>query len=175
MGSPLLTSASYHIAERENGRYAFTANFVCDHRNGRQCPDYPESGRRADIVCNDSNVSADRFIAHVREVPTPHSLSARASRVSATVRPASCRRIDDELELKLAGCRTGKKSGLGRSIQTPMLLCRRPLDLRLERGFDRSVRRLDGDHARPGIGDTASLTDALDLRTLLREFASAQG
>jgi hypothetical protein len=34
----------------------------------------------------------------------------------------------------------------------------------LERGFDRPVRRLNGDHARPGIGDTASLADALDLR-----------
>ena len=34
--------------------------------------------------------------------------------------------------------------------------------------------RLNGDHARAGIGDTASLADALDLRTLLREFASAQ-
>src|SRR3981189_1207779 len=43
----------------------------------------------------------------------------------------------------------------------------KPLDLRLERGFDRPVRRLNGDHARPGIGDTASLTDALDLRTML--------
>src|SRR5215510_2831586 len=50
----------------------------------------------------------------------------------------------------------------------------KPLDLRLEHGFDRPVRRLNGDHARPGIGDTASLADALDLRTLLREFASAQ-
>src|SRR5262249_61787566 len=46
----------------------------------------------------------------------------------------------------------------------------KPLDLRLERGFDRPVRRLNGDHARPGIGDTASLADALDLRPLLREF-----
>ena len=93
---------------------------------------------------------------------------------AATVRPASCRRIDDELELKLVGCRTGKKCGLGRPIQPPMLLWPKPLDLRLERGFDRPVRRLNGDHARPGIGDTASLADALDLRTLLREFASAQ-
>jgi hypothetical protein len=50
----------------------------------------------------------------------------------------------------------------------------KPLDLRLERGFDRPVRRLNGGHARPGIGDKASLPDALDLRTLLREFASAQ-
>jgi DNA-binding transcriptional LysR family regulator len=63
---------------------------------------------------------------------------------------------------------------IGRPIQPPMLLWPKPLDLRLERGFDRPVRRLNGDHARPGIGDTASLADALDLRTLLREFASAQ-
>src|SRR5262249_43117701 len=63
---------------------------------------------------------------------------------------------------------------IGRPIQPPMLLWPKPLDLCLERGFDRPVRRLNGDHARPGIGDTASLADALDLRTLLREFASAQ-
>jgi hypothetical protein len=50
------------------------------------------------------------------------------------------------------------------------LLWPKPLDLRLERGFDRPVRRLNGGHARPGIGDKASLSDALDLRTLLREF-----
>src|SRR5262245_58008040 len=48
------------------------------------------------------------------------------------------------------------------------------LDLRLERGFDRPVRRLNGDHARLGIANTTSLADALDLCTLLREFASAQ-
>jgi hypothetical protein len=64
-------------------------------------------------------------------------------------------------------------TGTGRPIQPPMLLWPKPLDLRLERGFDRPVRRLNGDHARPGIGNTASLADALDLRTLLREFASA--
>ena len=63
---------------------------------------------------------------------------------------------------------------IGRLIQPPMLLWPKPLNLRLKRGFDRPVRRLNGDHARPGIGDTASLADALDLRTLLREFASAQ-
>jgi hypothetical protein len=63
---------------------------------------------------------------------------------------------------------------IGRPIQPPMSLWPKPLDLRLERGFDRPVRRLNGDHARAGIGDTASLADALDLRTLLREFASAQ-
>jgi hypothetical protein len=70
----------------------------------------------------------------------------------------------------------GRNSALeiGRSIQPPMLLSPKPLDLRLERGFDRPVRRLNGDHARAGIGDTASLAGALDLRTLLREFASAQ-
>src|SRR5262245_31849315 len=62
----------------------------------------------------------------------------------------------------------------GRSIQPPMLLWPKPLDLRLERDFDRPVRRLNGDHARPGIANTTSLADALDLRTLLREFASAQ-
>ena len=60
------------------------------------------------------------------------------------------------------------------ATQPPMFLWPKPLDLCLERGFDRPIRRLDGDHARPGIGDTASLADALDLRTLLREFASAQ-
>ena len=59
-------------------------------------------------------------------------------------------------------------------IQPPVLLWPKPFDLRLERGFDRPVRRLNGDHARPCIGDTASLADALNLRTLLREFASAQ-
>src|SRR5262245_45559769 len=63
---------------------------------------------------------------------------------------------------------------IGRPIQPPMLLWPKPLDLRLERGFDRPVGRLNGDHARPGIGDTASLADALDLCTLLREFAGAQ-
>src|SRR6478672_7515246 len=63
---------------------------------------------------------------------------------------------------------------IGRPIQPPTLLWPKPLDLRLERGFDRPVRRLNGDHARAGIGDKASLADALDLRTLLREFASAQ-
>ena len=51
------------------------------------------------------------------------------------------------------------------------ILWPKPLDLRLEGGFDRPVRRLNGDHARPGIGDKASLADTLDLRTLLREFA----
>ena len=50
----------------------------------------------------------------------------------------------------------------------------KPLDLRIERRFDRPVRRSNGDYARPGIGDTAGPADALDLRTLLREFASAQ-
>src|SRR5262249_19447686 len=55
-----------------------------------------------------------------------------------------------------------------------MVLLPKPLDLRLERGFDRPVRHLNRDHARPSIGDTASLADALDLRTSLREFASAQ-
>jgi hypothetical protein len=63
---------------------------------------------------------------------------------------------------------------LGREYPPPILLWPKTLDLRLERGFNRLVRRLDGDHARPGIGDTARLADALDLRTLLREFASAQ-
>ena len=53
------------------------------------------------------------------------------------------------------------------AYQPPMLLWPKPLDLRLEHSFDRPVRRLNGDHARPGIGDTASLADALDLRTLL--------
>ena len=50
-------------------------------------------------------------------------------------------------------------------------LWRKALDLRLQRGFNRPIRRLNGDHARPGIGDAASLADTLDLRTLLREFA----
>lgn len=68
----------------------------------------------------------------------------------------------------------GCYGALGRPIQPPMLLWPKPLDLHLERGFGRPVRRLNGDHARYGIGDTASLADALDLRTLLREFASAQ-
>ena len=63
---------------------------------------------------------------------------------------------------------------IGRPIQPPMLLWPKPLDLRLERGFDRPVRRLNGDHASPGIGDTAGLADVFDLRTLLREGASAQ-
>ena len=53
------------------------------------------------------------------------------------------------------------------------LLWPNSLDLRIERGFDRPVRRLNGNHAPPSIGDTARLDDALDLRTLLREFASA--
>ena len=53
------------------------------------------------------------------------------------------------------------------AYQPPMLLWPKPLDLRLERRFDRPVRRLNGDHARPGIGDTASLADALNRRTLL--------
>jgi hypothetical protein len=79
----------------------------------------------------------------------------------------------------LVSCRTGKKNAdgtlaIGRPIQPPMLLWPKPLDLRLERGFDRPVRRLNGDHARPSIFDTSSLADALDLRALLREFASAQ-
>src|SRR5215831_8449158 len=47
------------------------------------------------------------------------------------------------------------------------LLWPKPLDLRLERGFDRPVRGLDRGHARPGIGNRASLSDTLDLRTLL--------
>ena len=63
---------------------------------------------------------------------------------------------------------------VGQAIQPPMLLWPKPLYLRLERGLDRPVRGLNSDHARPGIGDTARLADALDLRTLLREFASAQ-
>src|SRR5262249_33709827 len=63
---------------------------------------------------------------------------------------------------------------VGRPIRPSMLLWPKPLDLRLERGFDRPVGRLNRDHARSGIGDTASLADALDLRTLLGEFASAQ-
>src|SRR5262245_23029498 len=71
--------------------------------------------------------------------------------------------------------RLATQSAIGRSIQPPMLLWPKPLDLRLERGFDRPVRRLNSDHARPGIANTTSLADALDLRTLLREFASAQG
>jgi hypothetical protein len=69
---------------------------------------------------------------------------------------------------------TTSTSSIGRPIQPPMLLWPKPLDLRLERGFDRPVGRLNGDHARPGVADTASLADALDLRTLLRELASAQ-
>jgi hypothetical protein len=74
------------------------------------------------------------------------------------------------------GYRDGRYGALeiGRPIQSPMLLWPKLLDLCLERGFDRPVRRLNSDHARPGIGDTASLADTLDLRTLLREFASAQ-
>ena len=36
---------------------------------------------------------------------------------------------------------------IGRPIQPPTLLWPKPLDLRLERGFDRPVRRLNGDHA----------------------------
>jgi hypothetical protein len=64
------------------------------------------------------------------------------------------------------------KSG---GLSNRQLLYPKPLDLRLERGFDHPVRRLNSDHAGAGIGDSASLAGALDLRTLLREFASAQG
>jgi hypothetical protein len=46
-------------------------------------------------------------------------------------------------------------------------LWRKALDLRLQRGFNAPVRALDSDDARLGIGDTASLDDALDLRTLV--------
>ena len=66
------------------------------------------------------------------------------------------------------------RGGTGGAVEVPPMLLW-PLDLPLERGFDPPVRRLNGDHAHPGIGDTASLADALDLRALLREFASAQG
>jgi len=97
--------------------------------------------------------------------PTPR-LHGRLSGITLTrFRSTSMRAID--------GGRYGALE-IGRPIQPPMLLWPKPLDLRLERGFDCPVRRLNGDHARPGIGDTASLADALDLRTLLREFASAQ-
>ena len=41
-----------------------------------------------------------------------------------------------------------------------MLLVPKPVDLRLERGFDRPVRRLNDDHA---PATTASLADTLDL------------
>jgi hypothetical protein len=99
----------------------------------------------------------------VREVLGADSQRLRGRRVAE--RPFVMRAIEDgrygALEIR-------------RPIQPPMLLWPKPLDLRLERGFDRPVRRLNGDHARSGIGDTASLADALDLRTLLREFASAQ-
>jgi hypothetical protein len=47
------------------------------------------------------------------------------------------------------------------------------LDLCLERGFDRPVRRFNGNHPRPSIDDSASLPEEVDLRKLLREFASA--
>ena len=40
------------------------------------------------------------------------------------------------------------------------MLWPKPLDLRLERGFDRPIRRLNGDHAQSGIGNKASLADA---------------
>jgi len=85
--------------------------------------------------------------------------------------PANC-----SAPIRDAAIEDGRNGALeiGRPIQPPMLLWPKPLDLRLERGFDRPIRRLYADHARPGIGDTASLADALDLRTLLREFASAQ-
>ena len=36
-----------------------------------------------------------------------------------------------------------------------------------------STLSADGDHARTGIGDITGLADALDVRTLVREFASA--
>src|SRR5262249_38078924 len=71
----------------------------------------------------------------------------------------------------------GRRHGtleIGRPVQQPMSLWPKSLDLRFQRCFERSVRCLNGDRARPGIGDGGSLADALDLRTLLREFASAQ-
>jgi hypothetical protein len=105
----------------------------------------------------------DVAVELVHEVLGADSQRLRGSRVAES--PSVMRAIED-----------GRYGALeiGRPIQPPMLLWPKPLDLRLERGFDRPVRRLNGDHARPGIGDTASLADALDLRTLLREFASAQ-
>src|SRR5215475_7393231 len=76
---------------------------------------------------------------------------------------------------RLGACERGGRKAISIHRLYPEMLCESGLsDLRLERGFDRPVRRLNGDHARPSIGDTASLADALDLRTLLREFASAQ-
>jgi hypothetical protein len=46
-----------------------------------------------------------------------------------------------------------------------MLLWPKPLDLCIERRLDHAVRRINGDHARLGIGDTASPADALDDST----------
>src|SRR5262245_23619793 len=91
---------------------------------------------------------------------------------SAGLVPPSRACADELSPMRGAGHR-GRTLRIGRPIQPPMLLWRKPPNLHLERGFDRPVRRLKGDHARPGIGDTAGLADALDLRTLLREFASA--
>ena len=105
----------------------------------------------------------DMAVELVHEVLGADSQRLRGSRVAE--RPSVMRAIEDgrygALEIR-------------RPLQPPMLLWPKPLDLRLERGFDCPVRRLNGDHARPGIGDTASLADALDLRTLLRQFVSAQ-
>jgi hypothetical protein len=75
-------------------------------------------------------------------------------------------------EVRISQLRTYRRKDFHRNVPIPAS-CGGRLDLRLERGFDRSVRRLNGDYARPGIGDAASLADALDLRTFLREFASA--
>ena len=98
----------------------------------------------------------DMAVKLVREVLGADSQRLRGSRVAQ--HPSVMRAIEDG--------RYGVLE-IGRPIQPSMLLWPKPLDLRLERGFDRPVRRLNGDHARPGIGDTASLADALDLGTLL--------
>src|SRR6516164_8704029 len=107
----------------------------------------------------------------------------RSSRFSCKMRHGGLRRISRSCRSYCAKTKAATRisdSVLAVLITVLVLDLRRelwpkPPNLRLERGFDRPVRRLNGDHARPGIGDTASLADALDLRTLLREFASAQG
>ena len=126
----------------------------------------------------------DSASAQVDPPGAPPSLTAAQKLVAACLGGQQCWSLR-ALPVSIATCptppcglsRMGCRGALeiGWPIQPRILLWPKPLDLRLERGFDRPVRRLNGNHARPGIGDTASLADALDLRTLLGKFASAQG
>src|SRR5262249_54460045 len=144
----------------------------------------PRAGRRRQVrgghqrqrpaAATPNGDSADQGLDPLSDakVTTPHHSRRRLLQQNLPI-PDSCtatKTLSFEPRRKpvIWAIEEGRYAALGRPIQPPTLLRPKLLDLRLEHGFNRSVRRLNGNYSRPSIGDTASLADAIDLRTLLR-------